>query len=194
MERLSLRQQEIIDTALEIIAEKGIEKFTIKTLAGARGVSEPSLYRHFQSKQSILILLLTRYRNSIFDIFDRLIDSEISTYEKIELFYLNILRRFSEKPALSTILFSDELFHQNKHLAKEVNSIIKMMHGRLEKILKTGKAGKELKTSVPCGDLAWIIMGTMRIVITRWRLADYSYDPVKDAGTMLKSLKKLIYL
>ena len=58
MNRLSLRQQEIIDSALEIIAEKGIENFTIKNLARARGVSEPSLYRHFESKENILILII----------------------------------------------------------------------------------------------------------------------------------------
>ena len=55
-----------------------------------------------------------------------------------------------------------------------------MMHARIEKILKISKSGKELKAEIPCGDIAWIIMGTMRMAITRWRLAGYSYDPVKE--------------
>jgi len=193
MNRLSIRQQEIIDSALEIIAEKGIENFTIKKLARARGVSEPALYRHFKSKQNILIIIISHYRNSIFDLLDRLIDSSIPPDKKIESFYLEIIRHFSENPALSTILFSDELFRHDKILSKEVYSIIEMMHARIEKILKSSGIRKDLKNKLPYGDLAWIIMGTMRLAITRWRLAGYSYDPVKEGRRILKSLNKLIY-
>jgi len=193
MNQLSLRQQEIIDSALEIISEKGIENFTIKNLAKARGVSEPALYRHFESKQNILVSIISQYRNSIFDLFDQLIESEMPSHEKIESFYIEIIRGFSDKPALSTIIFSDELFRHNKRLSKEIYLATEMMHGRIEKILKTSKFRKELKTEIPCSGLAWIIMGTMRLVITRWILAGYSYDPVKEGKNMLKSLRKLIY-
>jgi AcrR family transcriptional regulator len=194
MNQLSLRQQEIIETALGIIAEKGIEKFTIKNLAAARGVSEPALYRHFESKQTILILIIAQYRNSIFDLFDHLTVSGLQPSEIIESFYLEVTRRFTDKPALSTILFSEELFRHNKRLAREIDSIIHMMHARIEIILKKAKVRKELQGDVPCKDLAWIIMGAMRLLIIRWRLEEYSYDPVKEAKGMLKSLRKLIYL
>lgn len=194
MNQLSLRQQEIIDTALEIIAEKGIENFTIKKLARARGVSEPALYRHFESKQNILILIISQHRNSIFDLFDQIIESDMLSQKKIESFYIEIIRRFSDKPSLSGILFSDELFRHNKTLSGEVNTVIKMMHARIENILKNAKLKMELKTEIPCRDIAWIIMGTMRMVITRWRLSGYTYDPVKDVKTVLKSLRELIFL
>jgi len=94
---------------------------------------------------------------------------------------------------LSTILFSDELFRHNKRISKEVNIIIEMMHARIEKILRTGKSRKEFNLKAPCGDLAWIIMGAMRLVITRWRLDNCTEDPVKNTKIMLKSLKKIIY-
>lgn len=193
MNQLSLRQQEIIDTALEIIAENGIENFTIKNLAKARGVSEPALYRHFESKQNILILIISQYRNSTFDLFDQFIESDMLSYKKIESFYIEIIRRFSDKPSLSGILFSDELFRHNKTLTGEINVIIEMMHARIENILKKAKLKKELKAEIPCGDIAWIIMGTMRMAITRWRLSGYTYDPVKEVKIILKSLRKMIY-
>lgn len=194
MNQLSLRQQEIIDTALEIIAEEGIEKFTIKNLAQARGVSEPALYRHFESKQNILILIISQYKNSTLDLLDQIIESDMLSYKKIESFYIETIHRFSDKPSLSGILFSDELFRHNKTLLGEVNAVIKMMHARIENILKNAKLKKELKTEIPCRDIAWIIMGTFRMVITKWRLSGYSYDPVKDVKAILKSLRKLIFL
>lgn len=194
MKRLSIRQQEIIDSALDIISEKGMESFTIKNLAHARGVSEPALYRHFESKQNIMILIISQYRNSIFDLFDKLIESEIAPSLKIESFYIELIKSISKKPALSSILFSEELIRHDKKLSHEVYAIIEMMHSRIEKILKISKNKMELKTDISCRDLGWIIMGSMRIVITRWRISGYSYDPVKDGKTMLKSLRKMIYI
>lgn len=193
MNRLSIRQQEIIDSALKIISEKGMENFTIKKLAHARGVSEPALYRHFESKQNIMILIISQYRNSIFHLFDKLIESEISPSKKIESFYVELIKSFLEKPALSSIIFSEELIRHDKDLSHEVYAIIRMMHSRIEKILKICRKNRELKTDIPCGDLAWIIMGTMRMVITRWRIEEYAYNPMKEGKIMLKSLRKMIY-
>ncbi|PKL16550.1 MAG: hypothetical protein CVV49_15710 [Spirochaetae bacterium HGW-Spirochaetae-5] len=194
MKSLSIRQQEIIDSALEIISDKGMENFTIKKLALARGVSEPALYRHFESKHNIMILIISQYRNGIFDLFDKLIESEIPPSAKIESFYLQLIKGFLQKPALSSILFSEELIRHDKELSNEVYAIIGMMHSRIEQILKECGKRKELKTDISCKDLAWIIMGTMRMVITRWRISGYSYTPLTDARVMLKSLRKMIYI
>jgi hypothetical protein len=44
------RQQEIVDHAIELIAEGGVQYLTIKRLASRLRVSEPALYRHFAGK------------------------------------------------------------------------------------------------------------------------------------------------
>ncbi len=51
---LSERQIQIRDEATKLIASKGIQGFTIKNLSKAIGISEPGLYRHFESKVDIL--------------------------------------------------------------------------------------------------------------------------------------------
>lgn len=194
MSALSLRQQEIIDTALDIISEKGLENFTIKNLAKARGVSEPALYRHFDSKENILVLILSRYRNGIFDLLEIISEKDVLPYEKIEFFYLEILRRFSDSPALSSIIFSDELFMRNNRLSREASSIMMMMHDGIERILKAAKSAGVLTSGTPCGELSWIIMGAIHMTVARWRLSGYSYDPVPEGKKMLRVLKKLIFI
>ena len=43
-----------MESALGLIAEKGIQGLTIKNLSKKIGISEPAIYRHFDSKSSIL--------------------------------------------------------------------------------------------------------------------------------------------
>ena len=51
--QLTVRQQEIIDAALALIAEQGIQNLTIKNIAAALKITEPAIYRHFDSKHEI---------------------------------------------------------------------------------------------------------------------------------------------
>jgi len=51
---LTDRQIEIINKSIDIIATKGIQGLTIKNLSKEIGISEPAIYRHFESKTDIL--------------------------------------------------------------------------------------------------------------------------------------------
>ena len=48
------RRGEILDAALAVFGEKGYEAGTMREIAARVGVSEPALYRHYESKEAIL--------------------------------------------------------------------------------------------------------------------------------------------
>ena len=58
VETTSKRQQEIIESAGKLLIEKGIKGLTTKNLAQEMGFSESALYRHFNNKEDIIVLLL----------------------------------------------------------------------------------------------------------------------------------------
>jgi AcrR family transcriptional regulator len=65
--RLTRRQQaearrvQLIDTALEVFAAKGLEAATVKDLSEAAGVAEGLLYHYFRSKEDLLRAALERH-------------------------------------------------------------------------------------------------------------------------------------
>jgi AcrR family transcriptional regulator len=48
------RRGEILDAALVVFGEKGYEAGTMREIAARVGVSEPAIYRHYESKEAIL--------------------------------------------------------------------------------------------------------------------------------------------
>ena len=44
------RQDEILDIALNLLADGGVKNLTMKRIAESIGVSEPAVYRHFKNK------------------------------------------------------------------------------------------------------------------------------------------------
>lgn len=51
------RQQQILQAAAQVFAEKGFDSATIREVARTAGVSEGSIYRYFKNKQDLLLHL-----------------------------------------------------------------------------------------------------------------------------------------
>jgi AcrR family transcriptional regulator len=48
------REYEILDAARRLLAERGYDELTMDDLAGAVGISKPTLYQHFKSKDDLI--------------------------------------------------------------------------------------------------------------------------------------------
>ena len=62
MKKFTERQQQIVEIAIKLIADKGIQNLTTKNLAKEIGISEPAIYRHFSSKLEILKAVITNFQ------------------------------------------------------------------------------------------------------------------------------------
>ncbi len=62
----STSAEAILQAARRVIAERGPEKFTMSAIAAAAGVSRPTLYRWFPTKDHLLEAL-TAYEEQLFD-------------------------------------------------------------------------------------------------------------------------------
>ena len=58
------RQTEIINVSIDIIAERGIQNLTIKNISKSIGISEPAIYRHFDTKMDILLAILSYFKQT----------------------------------------------------------------------------------------------------------------------------------
>lgn len=192
MKNMTKRQHEILDAALDIIADLGIQRLTTKNLAKAVKVTEPALYRHFKSKFDILFSIISRYKNDMTDLFDKSTEHIYSPFEKIDLLYQGMFNTFVKRPALSMVIFSEDLFRYDKRLSKEVISIIEYTHDRINRILKNAANKGAIRTDVPAKQMAWIIMGTMRLLVAKWRISGYVFDILKEEKQAIAFLRTMM--
>jgi len=52
------RKESILDTALKVMSEKGIEATTMREIAKTEGISETLLYRFFKNKQEVFLAII----------------------------------------------------------------------------------------------------------------------------------------
>jgi AcrR family transcriptional regulator len=187
------RQIEIMEAATQRIDHYGIQELTIKNLASDIGVSEAALYRHFKSKNEIMLGLLTYFMQEMSQRVMDIISKEGKTpVERLRGVFSSQLKAFTQKPAIVSVIFSEGIFRFNKKLSSTVSDLMDMMHDLIDSIIKEGQDDGSISNLVGHSTLATIILGSMRITVLKWKISGHTSDLIKDGNSVLNGILKMI--
>ncbi|WP_372936189.1 TetR/AcrR family transcriptional regulator [Mariniphaga sediminis] len=186
------RQQEIIETALELINEKGIQGLTIKNLSKKLGITEPAIYRHFENKIQILIAVLDMLKSNTSKIFESERNSSEPAMDKIGRLFEKHFHSFAQKPSLASVIFSEEIFRNEEKLISKISEVIEHNNQTLLAILKEGQQKDEIRTDIDAGHLVVFIMGTLRLFVKKWQFAGFAFNLEKEGTQLVQAVKLLI--
>ena len=164
------RQKDILKAAFNLIANQGIQELTIKNLANAVGVSEPALYRHFESKASILSAVvdeIVAIRNEAWH--DTVKESKPAV-ECLKSIFLRQAQSFESLPSLVIILFPDMLFKQDPVLLERIRSMVKETGDRIKKLLDAGIDEGSFKQDLDSKAVSLMLIGGFRILVSEWQM------------------------
>ncbi len=191
MHVLSERQQQIIDESIRLISERGIQELTIKNISQQIGISEPAIYRHFENKFDIILTILEYFKAMAQSFFEQLDDAK-SEVDKIEHIFMTRIRTFSENRALAGVIFSEELFRNDQRLSQKVGEIIQLHQSTLMELIKKAQHKQDLNATLDPKHLAMLILGPLRLLVTRWRISNYGFDLVQEGEKLWKTIKYLL--
>lgn len=101
-----IRQAEIVEAAIRIIASEGPRNFTAKRVAVEVGITSGAIFRHFESMAGIVDRAVDRIDRILTEDFPENIDDPV---ERLRLFFLNRTRTIANHPHISRLLLSDHL-------------------------------------------------------------------------------------
>ena len=188
---LSKRQSEIIQAAIKLIGEGGIQALTIKNLSAEIGVVESALYRHFKSKTDVISGLLDYLESMMASHFEGIKDMEAGPFEKIEKLIQSQLQLFSETPSYAIVILSDGLYKNNKVLYDKLFNIMKTSRSTFIKVIEEGKKDGLIRNDVPSEHIAFIIMGSIRLNVNQWGLSGFNFDLLQRGDALFRSLMKI---
>jgi len=189
----SERQIQIIETATKRIDKHGIQELTIKNLANDLELSEAALYRHFKSKNEILLGMLSYFIIEMKEKINKIIANETKKPCDIlrDLFY-NQLNTFTQNPAIVSVVFSEGIFQFNNELSNKLSEMMDLMQEKISEIVKRGQEEECFNKLLSPGVATTMIMGSMRMVVLKWKLSGNKSNLVKDGQTMLNGILKMI--
>ncbi|MDD2901649.1 MAG: TetR/AcrR family transcriptional regulator [Syntrophales bacterium] len=129
----------IARTALHLFVEQGITETTIRDIAGAAGVAEGTLYRHFESKDQLAWELFSTNYLAFARELDRLQEEYDTLQEKLAAMIRQFCAFFDRDP----VLFSYLLLAQHAQL-KKVTPEMQTAVTVLQKVIAQGMAQGEV--------------------------------------------------
>jgi hypothetical protein len=58
--------------------------------------------------------------------------------------------------------------------------------------IREGQASGEVRSDIPAEQLSFILIGSLRMQVTRWRLSGFSFDLVKEGEKLWEALMPLV--
>jgi len=189
---LTERQIEIIDRSIDIIANKGIQGLTIKNLSKEIGISEPAIYRHFESKTDILLAILANFQEMSSFMNEAIKDIDDTAIGKIEFLFTKIIDIFSKEPSHISVVFSEEIFKNEDILKEKIVEIMDLKEKTVEDIIKEGQEKGEIRTDIDNRTLALIVIGALRFRVKQWDLRNQHKGLQTEGLDLINGLKKIL--
>jgi AcrR family transcriptional regulator len=187
------RQIQIIETATKRIDKYGIQELTTKNLAADIGLSEAALYRHFKSKNDILLGILSYFIIGMKEKINSIIqDEKNSPSAVIKAIFNNQLNTFIKNPAIVSVIFSEGIFQFNGTLSNKLSEMMDLMHKKISTLIKKGQDEGSFNKLLSPNITTTMIMGSMRMVVLKWKLSGNKSNLVKDGQAMLNGILKMI--
>ncbi|MBA4410279.1 MAG: TetR/AcrR family transcriptional regulator [Bacteroidota bacterium] len=185
------RQLEIIEAAGKILTSSGVSGLTIKNLAKEMKFSESAIYRHFASKEDIIVAML----NYLADGIDIRLSNLTKTSEPEEQFkslFLEQFRFFSENPHFVVAVFSDGLMEESQHINQNILKLMNVKIKHLMPIIMEGQQKGAFTNALTSEELIHIVMGTFKLQMFKWRIANFQFDLSRIGANMVQSILTLI--
>jgi AcrR family transcriptional regulator len=188
---LSERQLQIIEESIKLIDNKGIQGFTIKNLSKEIGISEPGIYRHFESKLAILNQILDSFKQNLIENQKDFGRNDVDPLSKLKLFFNKLFEKFIQNPALISVIFSEEIFQNENLLSDKVNEIHTMNELLVSSVFIDLQKSNQLSKDLNIETFNLIFFGSVRLLVRKWKYSGHSFNLQDKGNELFSTLLKL---
>ena len=164
-----VRRRQIADAALEVIARDGLGRFTTQAIAAEVGITDGTLFRHFASKEEIVLAALDRVEAELFDGFP---PTDLDPLVRLERFFKFRAALVGENPVIARLAFSEELPHAAGEAgAKQVESWKRRSLEFIVACVAEAASRGQLPPNLPVREVGLVVLGTLMALAKLGQLA-----------------------
>ncbi len=181
------KYQQIIQAALEVIAENGYHASQVSKIAKKANVADGTIYLYFKNKEDILISVFReRMGQFIHKIKNAIEDKETASEKLLTLIQMHYAQ-LTESPYLAKVT-QLELRQSKPELRREINKVLKSYLDVIDSIIEHGINEKEIRDDIHPRLMRQMIFGTIDETVTTWVMKNERYnllDQVEDVHSLL---------
>ncbi len=191
-ESREVRREQIVEAAMKVIATRGTRGATTKAIAREVGISEGALYRHFQTRDEILSLVVGHIGAGLQENLRGLRGDASAPLEKLEALFLRHVRFVEAHRGIPRLAFSEEVHLHRPDLRLQMATNVEGYLERVRELMEDGKRAGSIRTDADSQLLAMMLVGTLQALTLRWSLSGFSFPLAERARAAWQGFRRLV--
>lgn len=177
MENYTLhRKDSLILTAIDILEELGIQGLSTREIARRQGVSEATLFRHYKTKNDLLLAVLDYESKYDLDIIASVRIKKLGLRESIIYFVNSYAEYYENYPAVTAITQAYDVLASEPLLADKIKKSFSARIAFLQDIVIDAGEKGEISKNIDGEKFSLLIWGAFRSICLYWRFLNYSFS------------------
>ncbi|MCJ7479217.1 MAG: TetR/AcrR family transcriptional regulator [Candidatus Nanohaloarchaeota archaeon QJJ-7] len=184
------RQEEILEASLHIIHEEGQSKLTVRNIADRIGISEPAVYRHFDSKEEIVRRLAEKLFSA--DLLDMNPSNFGEPEDLLNDLLSSVFESIEENPHVTSFLFDDELFAEYPEVEQKFLKHRSEKREQLSGMIEAGQEQGFIDDEADPETAALVLMGGIWMTVREWREKGFDEPLENQAEDLAAELSRML--
>jgi len=181
--RTDIRQEQIAQAALDLIAGEGIHAVSIAAIARRVGIVPSAVYRHYKRKDDILDAVLNLLR-------DRLLGNVASArketddaLECLKSVFMRHVHMLAENRAIPHVVFSEGIYSGHPERKSMVRDIMTRYLAEIAKIIREGQRTGSIRPGIRPKTVSVMFLGMILPAAVAWNVTEGRYNITEHAKT-----------
>ncbi len=190
--QISDRQFEIIEATGKILTVSGVSGLTIKNLAKEMNFTEGAIYRHFKSKEEIIVAMIEYLAENMEERYSKVVSKDKTQEENLINLFNDQFTFFQNNPHFVSAVFSDGFMEENIKINEAILKIMAIRMKYIKPLIEEAQQLKLFTDSISSDQMLHIIMGSTRLLMYKWRANHFKFNLLQKGGEMIESVLILI--
>ena len=185
------RRQQVIRAAKKMFAAKGFQESTISEIAGEAGLSEPTIYEYFTSKEEILFAIpgeMARLGSAEFETYLPRIKGALERLRFMVYGIIRLLENDSEYAAVSYLI----LKQNRKYIETDSYRLLRGTFRYMNRAIEEGIVSGELRSDVDPFFIRSMILGTIEHLTIRKLLYNTDDNLLDFVDPIMESIRRVV--
>lgn len=188
------RQRKILDKALDLIRAEGLAGLTMGKVAGLMGFSEPAIYRHFKTKQDLVLGIIRRLEIVLLEPMQAIADrTDRPAVDRICDILAHHLELIAENNALPILLFAEASISPDERLGQAMAEIFCAYEELLRSLIREGQQDGGINPGLNAEEGVLILIGAPAACALRLRLL-HDIPPQSRRARLVKLIRSEILM
>lgn len=176
-----IRQDQITQAALGLVAAKGVAELSIAGVARRVGLVPSAIYRHFKSKDEVLDATILHIRQRLME---NVRAARTSTSDPVECLHrllklhIDLVR---ENRGILHIVFSDSVYSGRPRRKRRMYQIIDGYLEQVGDLITQGQVEGRIRRDLDSRTLSVMFLGLIQPGAILWHMSDGEFDVSKHA-------------